>query len=420
MATCFNYSMKAIDLFAGAGGLSKGMEEAGFDVIWGLDNEDKTKKTFEENHTGEMLVGDITELDPSKVGPNKDEIDVVVGGPPCPTFSLVGRSKINSMDDRNNTEDDRHQLYQDFLRFVDHYEPEVFVMENVKGMMSAENEDGDPVVEIIKNEMENIGYKANVQILNSANFGVPQKRERLFFIGNSNGDENPDIKEWRSHREPRNEDEKGIMFKQEDEDSDDNDYLEFPVHKKNIDNKKPWNTVADAILDLPPVVSDGDTPPTSTEEYTMGPVSEYQEWVRDIPDDKKWEDMELYNHVCRGHNMRDLTLYKLMGEGVTYKIGDLPEEHQPYRTDIFPDKMKKQNPKEPSSTVVAHLYKDGHMFVHPNEARSITVREAARLQSFKDTFEFPVARTHAFKQVGNAVPPLLAKAIGTAVKKELM
>jgi DNA (cytosine-5)-methyltransferase 1 len=117
--------------------------------------------------------------------------------------------------------------------------------------------------------------------------------------------------------------------------------------------------------------------------------------------------------------MRDLTLYKLMGEGVTYKIGDLPEEHQPYRTDIFPDKMKKQKASEPSSTVVAHLYKDGHMFVHPNEARSITVREAARLQSFKDTFEFPVARTHAFKQVGNAVPPLLAQAIGTAIQEEL-
>jgi DNA (cytosine-5)-methyltransferase 1 len=118
--------------------------------------------------------------------------------------------------------------------------------------------------------------------------------------------------------------------------------------------------------------------------------------------------------------MRDLTLYKLLGEGVSYIIGDIPEEHQPYRTDIFPDKLKKQNPKEPSSTIVAHLYKDGHMFIHPNEARSITVREAARLQSFKDTFEFPVARTHAFKQVGNAVPPLLAQAIGTAVRTEIL
>jgi DNA (cytosine-5)-methyltransferase 1 len=118
--------------------------------------------------------------------------------------------------------------------------------------------------------------------------------------------------------------------------------------------------------------------------------------------------------------MRDLTLYKLLGEGVSYIIGDIPEEHQPYRADIFPDKLKKQNPKEPATTIVAHLYKDGHMFIHPREARSITVREAARLQSFRDSFEFPVARTHAFKQVGNAVPPLLAQALGTAILTEVL
>lgn len=415
--------MKVIDLFAGAGGLSNGFEQAGFDVIWGIDNQEKTKETFEENHEAEMFVGDITEVKPNNVGPDKDEVDVVIGGPPCPTFSLVGRAKINSMEDRDNTEDDRHQLYQDFLRFVDYYEPEVFVMENVKGMMSAENKDGEPVIELITGEMENIGYQATYQVLNSANFGVPQKRERLFFIGNNRKEENPDVTDWHSHREPKSEEEKSMKFKSE---SGVNKKLEefvyegFPNYKKDRDNKKPWNTVADAILDLPPVVSDGDTPPKSTDEYTMGPVSEYQEWARDVPDDKDWEDIELYNHTCRGHNMRDLTLYKLLGEGVTHKIGDLPEEHQPYRTDVFPDKMKKQNLKEPSSTVVAHLYKDGHMFVHPNEARSITVREAARLQSFRDSFEFPVARTHAFKQIGNAVPPLLARAIGTAVKDRLL
>ena len=100
--------------------------------------------------------------------------------------------------------------------------------------------------------------------------------------------------------------------------------------------------------------------------------------------------------------MRDLTIYKLLGEGVSWIIGDLPENAQPYRTDIFPDKYKKQNPLEPSSTIVAHLYKDGNMFIHPREARTITAREAARLQSFKDTFVFPVARTYAFKQIGNA------------------
>lgn len=402
--------MKTIDLFAGAGGFSQGFEQAGFDVIWAIDNDDKTEETFEENHDCDMVVDDITAVDPENVELSKNEVDVVIGGPPCPTFSLVGRSKINSIKDRDNTEDERHQLYQDFLKFVDYYQPKFFVMENVKGMMSAENEDGEDVVSVIKSEMDSIGYDANVQVLNSANFGVPQKRERLFFIGNRLGKQNPDMSKWRSHREPESEEEKSIKFK--------SDSSDFPSYEEDPDERKPWNTVNDAIMDLPPVVSKGSTPPKNTEDYTMGSVSEYQEWARDTTED--WEDATLNNHVCRGHNMRDLTLYKLMGEGVTYKIGDLPEEHQPYRTDIFPDKMKKQNPKEPSSTVVAHLYKDGHMFVHPREARSITVREAARLQSFKDSFNFPVARTHAFKQVGNAVPPLLSRAIAEATKEKFL
>lgn len=404
--------VNVIDLFAGAGGLSVGFKDAGYDTIWAIDNEEKTKETFEENHDAKLRVDDITGVNPENVEPSKDEVDVVVGGPPCPTFSIVGRSKINSIDGRTNTEDDRHQLYQDYLRFVDYYDPDAFVMENVKGMISAENDNGESVIDVIVSEMEDLGYNVDYQVLNSANFGVPQKRERLFFIGNKVSADNPDLSNWHTHREPDDESEKQIKFRSENN--------TFPNIPKNNQHKKPWNTVADAILDLPPVSPKGDTPPKTTSEYTLGSVSEYQEWVRDVPDNKEYEDMELYNHTCRGHNMRDLTLYKLMGEGVTYKIGDLPDEHQPYRTDIFQDKMKKQNPKEPSSTVVAHLHKDGHMFVHPSEARSITVREAARLQSFKDTFNFPVARTHAYKQVGNAVPPLLAQAIGTAINEEVL
>ena len=118
--------------------------------------------------------------------------------------------------------------------------------------------------------------------------------------------------------------------------------------------------------------------------------------------------------------MRDLTIYKLLGEGVSWIIGDLPEDVQPYRTDIFPDKYKKQDPLGPSSTIVAHISKDGNIFIHPREARTFTVREVARLQSFKDTFVFPVPRTHAYKQTGNAVPPLIAQAIGMAIKNELL
>lgn len=425
-------SPTAIDLFCGAGGISQGLKDAGFDILWGIDHEENTRSTFEANHECEMTLGDIRETEPPDLGLKTGELDLVAGGPPCPTFSLVGRSKINSLDARSNTSDERHHLYEDFLRFVNHYEPKAFLMENVEGMLSAENGDGEPVVDVISDQMEDIGYEVSVQVLDAADYGVPQHRNRLFFIGNRLGKENPDMAEWKTHREPRSEEEKQMKFKRSpseltDENqttsvqfSEDGTAEQFPRFERDESNKRPWNTVADGILDLPPVSPDGETPPTKAEEYEIGPVSEYQCWARDVPENKEWTEMPLHNHECRGHNMRDLTLYKLLGEGVSFIIGDIPEEHQPYRSDIFPDKFKKQNPKEPATTVVAHLYKDGHMFIHPREARSITVREAARLQSFRDTFEFPVPRTHAFKQIGNAVPPLLSQAIGTAIRTEVL
>jgi DNA (cytosine-5)-methyltransferase 1 len=424
-------SLTAIDLFCGAGGMSQGLHDAGFEILWGIDNEEKTKPSYEANHECEMSVADITETSPPNLGLKQGELDLVAGGPPCPTFSLVGRSKINSLEGQSNTTDERHQLYEDFLRFVDYYQPRAFLMENVEGMLSADNDDGKPVVDVITGQMEQLGYEVRVQLLDSADFGVPQHRSRLFFIGNRVGEENPDMEEWKTHREPRNEEEKMIKFKQDPSELtgenqstlhgfSETEERRFPHFEKNPQTQTPWNTVADGILDLPPVSPKGETPPKKAEEYEIGPVSEYQHWARDVPEDSDWEEMSLYNHESRGHNMRDLTLYKLLGEGVSFIIGDIPEEHQPYRSDIFPDKLKKQNPKEPSTTIVAHLYKDGHMFIHPREARSITVREAARLQSFRDSFEFPVARTHAFKQVGNAVPPLLAQAIGTAIRTEVL
>lgn len=416
---------KFIDLFAGAGGLSKGLEAAGFDVIWALDYEEHCKPTFDRNHDCNLEVGDIREIDPSELDIEPEDVNFIAGGPPCPTFSLVGRSKINSIEDRNVQEDERHQLYQDFLRFVEHFEPQSFVMENVSGMLSAENEGGRKVVDVIKEEMEEKGYEVTYQLLDAADYGVPQHRERLFFIGTKNGN-NPDIEKWRTHAEPTSESEKMIKFKHRDSKeqsqrtipglTDENG--SFPSYRRNSE-PKPWNTVADAILDLPPLSPEGKMPPKKAENYTAPCLSKYQEWARDIGEDESWEDRDLLNHEARGQNLRDLTLYKMLGEGVSYKIGDLPKDVQPFRDDIFSDNIKKQNPKEPASTVVAHLYKDGHMFVHPTEARSVSVREAARLQSFKDTFEFPVSRTQAFKQIGNAVPPLLAQAIGTAIKSSV-
>ncbi len=417
---------KAIDLFAGAGGLSKGLEEAGFDIIWALDYEKHCKPTYDQNHDCELDIGDIREIDPSKLEISPKDVDFIAGGPPCPTFSVVGRSKINSIDNRSNTKDERHQLYQDFLRFVKYFEPDSFIMENVSGMLSAENEEGKQVVEVIKKEMEELDYHVEYQLLDAADYGVPQNRERLFFIGSKN-DNVPDLKEWRTHIRPNSESEKRIKFKNRDQKErnqktlhhlKDSQESSFPTHRKNS-SRKPWNTVADAIMDLPPLSAEGEMPPKQIEEYTAPAISRYQVWARNLGKNESWKDKKLHNHEARGQNIRDLTLYKMLGEGVSYKIGDLPKDVQPFRDDIFNDNIKKQDPRKPASTLVAHLSKDGHMFVHPTEARSISVREAARLQSFRDNFVFPTSRTQAFKQIGNAVPPLLAQAIGTAILEDI-
>jgi len=412
---------RAIDLFCGAGGMSQGLTDAGFEILWALDNEKNTKITFDRNHKVQMTLADIRNMDPPSLGLEKKELELLVGGPPCPIFSIVGRTKINSLEGRDVKEDERFLLYKNFLEYLDYFQPKTFIMENVKGMKSAVNIDGESVVSIIKEQMEDLGYDVQVKLLNAADFGVPQRRERVFFIGNRLGLENPDMEKWKTHRKPVNKKEKMMKIKSNKQTlhSFTGEEPEFPCFYKNI-NKKPWNTIADAILDLPPVSPEGTIPPKKVEKYYLPPIAEYQHWVRDTPIDVDWREQVLYNHECRGHNMRDLTIYKLLGEGVSWIIGDLPEDVQPYRTDIFLDKYKKQDPLGPSSTIVAHIYKDGNIFIHPREARTFTAREAARLQSFKDTFIFPVSRTQAYKQIGNAVPPLVAQAIGTAIKNELL
>lgn len=418
---------KAIDLFCGAGGISQGLQDAGFEVVWSVDSDQHCKETYDKNHPIEMEKADITTTEVSECGFEEGEIDLVAGGPPCPTYSKVGRTKINSIEGRSNGEDKRHQLYEHFLRFVNELRPKAFLMENVQGMTSATNSEGEPVVDIIREEMRDMGYEVSVQLVDAADFGVPQHRKRVFFMGNRLGKENPDLDEWRSHREPEDDSEKGIKYNSRVKNGQKtlsetyHSRLEnFPSFQKNPDIRIPWNTVADAILDLPPVSPEGGMPPQQAKEHTVPPVSHYQEWARNIPEDETWEDVGIQDHESRGHNLRDLTLYKMLGYGTAWTIGDLPDEVQPYRTDIFNDNYKKQHPGEPSSTVVAHLAKDGHMFIHPHEARSVTPREAARLQSFRDTYEFPVSRTQTFRQVGNAVPPLLAQAGGEAIKQEIL
>lgn len=442
----------AIDLFCGAGGLTQGLEWAGFDVRWAIDSDPAAVDTCRHNHEHHILEEDIRATEPETEGPDIEpgELDLVAGGPPCPSFSTIGRSKLSSLEDRSRDDDDRNVLYRDFLRYVEYFEPTAFIMENVPGLLEdtvsrptdviqrslpvASNEhpreervvEEIPVPEVILAEMEEIGYTAEWQTVDAADYGVPQHRDRVFFIGTREEKPLPNLDAWRTHRPPINDEETQMQVRQglgpATEWAQQSLYSESPLpeFRRDRDERRPYLTVADAIMDLPPVSPDGEMPPSETSEYTLPPVSPFQEWLRDLEEDADWEDQELQNHSARWHNHLDLSIYKLLGHGVGWNIGQVSLDLQPYRDDVFPDKYKKQDPSQPASTILAHIQKDGHMFIHPTEARSLTVREAARLQSFRDTYWFPDARTSAYRLVGNAVPPRLGEAVGTAVKDALI
>jgi DNA (cytosine-5)-methyltransferase 1 len=258
-------------------------------------------------------------------------------------------------------------------------------MENVPGMMSYK--DGN-VAEQIKKDLVASGYpNTDYKILNAVNFGVPQKRKRIIFIG---------TREDTAIQWPE------MTHKQLKDD------------QARLDTQVPV-TVRDAFGDLPELKlpERGSKAKDKVVAYAKRAISEYQEFVRD-------GSTELHNHITRWHRDKDITIFDFMEEGMRWK--DLPDMYRKmigYSDSSFNDKWKRLVLDEPSWTVVSHLSKDGYMYIHPTESRTISVREAARLQSFPDSFVFYGSRGSQFKQIGNAVPPLLAMAIANSVKKML-
>jgi DNA (cytosine-5)-methyltransferase 1 len=390
-----------IDLFAAPGGLSLGFDMAGFECLAAVDIDEKGMLTFQQNFPGAApLVADIRKLDSSsllkRAGISRDDVDVVIGGPPCQGFSTIGRVKIASLvregvwNLRNAhprfIDDPRNILYKEFVRIVRDLQPKAFVMENVPGMMSYRNGE---IVDQIREDFAAIGYRTDARVLNAVQFGVPQVRKRIFFIGTR-----MDGAKITWPKPTHLESEGGMPSLEE--------FVEGPL-------KRPV-TVWEAIGDLPDPVEGRPGLADLELDYDKPPFSEYQKWARD-------GSSKVHNHVTRYHSERDIRVFSMMKEGMWWR--DLPAEVRElygYRDDIFHDKMKRLRSDRPSWTVVAHLYKDGYMYIHPKQPRSITVREAARLQSFPDRFIFRGSRTDQFKQVGNAVPPLLAKAVANSVR----
>jgi DNA (cytosine-5)-methyltransferase 1 len=375
-----------IDLFCGCGGFSLGMERAGLTVLAAIDFNPEAIRVFRKNfpNVPQVLEKDLTAFAPGELAKliNTDEVDLIVGGPPCQGFSTV-RQRDGANNGPRMIEDKRRHLYQDFLRYVESFHPKVFVMENVLGIRSAA---GGKYFTMVQDEARAIGYRVHSQIERAHALGVPQKRQRQLIIGTR-----LDLPEYfRGELEP-------------------------------APRATPSPPLGAAICDLPPVRAGGGK---ETVEYDM---ERRRLHIEKYGRRYLYETLEVQRasrltaHRARPHSDRDLRDFARLREGehcaAAIKRGEKFEF--PYDRGSFKDRYTRQHRDEPCSTIVAHLSKDGLMFIHPTQNRSLTPREAARVQSFPDWFEFPVHRTHQFRVIGNAVPPLVAEAVGLAVKSYL-
>jgi DNA (cytosine-5)-methyltransferase 1 len=406
--------MTYIDLFAGAGGLSEGFIRHHFEPVAHVEMDaaacrtletriayHELKKNGKQKKYEDYLLGKISRekllsfisqdrLDSVIQAEINDQsltdvfcridvllgsrsVDVIAGGPPCQAYSLAGRSR----DPNRMRHDKRNTLFRFYAEFLKRYKPKYFVFENVKGLLTAGNYFRE-MIDLF--ESPEVDYRVDYRILNAADFGVLQKRERVIIIGR------------RGKK----------AFK-------------FPELEKVPNN---WQIGIDLFADLPPL-KPGDAPlvvpyAASTTDYLEHfAIRNGMNFVS--------------QHEVRSHNPRDRDIYRIAIEkwhkGERLQYDELPENLKTHRhRHIFTDRFKVVNTYGSCHTLVAHIAKDGHYYIHPDlqQARSVSVREAARIQSFPDDFFFEGGRTAAWRQVGNAVPPLLAEKIAGTIKALLI
>lgn len=388
-----------IDLFAGCGGLSEGFYMENFEALAHVEINPVACRTLKTrmdyygytNSAAAVLEADITSDDMIRRiedAVNGKKVDIIIGGPPCQSFSSLGRAK----DDKGMKEDPRNYLFESYVKILNHFLPKFFVFENVTGLLTA-TLNGKHIVDRIKKELS-ARYNVKLDVLNSANYGVPQIRKRVIIIG-VRDDLNVDIDTVyasiaKTHYDP-----------------------EMPEAARS--DLKKFVTVRDAIEELPKLL------PGQGSKTVPFQSKRNNEFLQTIVG-KDWS--VLLDHVARNHNETDIERYRVMSrEHWTFQelLQNRPDlNHEKQR--VFGNSYVVQWWDLPSKTIIAHLYKDGNQFIHPDhtQARTFTVREAARIQSFPDDFVFEGARTDQYKQIGNAVPPLLANAIAKALKQHLI
>jgi DNA-methyltransferase (dcm) len=438
-----------VDLFSGCGGLAFGFKTAGFTIHHGMDIVQAAVSTasynlyWRDGLEGKHLAGNVTEVDSNvfKEGIGEEGC-IVIGGPPCQAYSQIGRAKLRSLGEhRVHTNDSRGFLFQDFVRIALELNAKAIVMENVP---EAVDYGGLNVPQHVCEILEVNGYRAYWTILNAANFGVPQTRERVFVIAHKT-----DFVQSIQFPIPTHApvDDKISPLQSRYKRYEECPHFQLPV---KVDSNLPkWVTAGDALSDLPVLF------PNSRSKYQLYKPSIQLPYVKEAENTyqqlmRNWFGKKEY--TVSGHSFRrtarDFPIFEAMQPGDDYRAAsmiaedlleqkckalsvdkveqkDLYEQLRaeivpPYDREKFHSKWKKIDRQKPSHTLVAHLSTDTYSHLHPLEPRGITVREAARLQSFPDGFLFQCTMGDAFKQIGNAVPPLLAKAIAQSIKMNLI
>lgn len=378
-------TLTAVDLFAGAGGLSLGFEMAGFDVPLAVEIDAWAAETYKYNRPKCCVVqSDITELSDAFFSDYRG-VDVVMGGPPCQGFSI-------SASNRRNTEDPRNFLYRQFLRVVSVIKPRMVLVENVKGFPIARLPDGRLLLEDFCESLANMGYSVDYKLLDTANFGVPQHRVRFFLTGSLDGV--PDVL--------------GPMALQ--------------VQPIPFLDECTYRTLWDSISDLP-TVNPRELREDDVLAYDKPPSNDYQRQLR-------FGSNSVYNHIPMRHSARVIERFRCIpiGGNLTTAAGQHGARQRGNPSNfsgvVYDQNHRRPDPNKPSPTITASFYSS---FIHPYEERNFTVREAARIQSFPDFYRFYGKRTtlskklllrkgihedihlDQFNQVGNSVPPILAE-----------
>lgn len=378
-----------LDLFCGCGGFSLGMDRAGFRCLAAIDFNPEAITTFRANFPtlskDRIRQEDLTKFSPADlvkiIGAEKP--DVIVGGPPCQGFSTARQRDGANHGAERFVEDERRHLYKEFLRYVEFFKPRVFVMENVLGLQSAA---GGHYFTRVQHEARMLGYRVVSEIADAYALGVPQKRRRQLIIGVK-----ADLPGF------------------------------FPTSIKPAPRARPYTNLGAALGDLPPLRAGTgkeccDYDFARRVKHLEAGDAEHRGFLHDVLEIDR--AVSLTSHRARPHSERDLRDFLRIreGENSAAAMRRGVEFEFPYDKNSFKDRYTRQSRFNPCSTIVAHLSKDGLMFIHPTQNRSLTPREAARIQSFPDWFQFPVARTHQFRIIGNAVPPLISEAVGFEIR----